>query len=225
MSGIRVLLAEDDKNLNSLVTRYLEKEGYSVYSASDGDEALDIWYEQSIDLAILDVMMPGLDGWEVLEEIRNDSDNPVIMLTARRDEEDRLHGFELGTDDYITKPFSSRELIMRVKALLKRTGKLSQKDVVELPGISIDNKAMSIKTASGEIHLSAREYEMMVYFIDNKGTALTRMQLLDRIWGYEYTGDTRVLDTTIKRLRKKLADCGDCIKTIRGVGYKFEVPE
>ncbi len=225
MSGIRILLAEDDINLNKIVTRYLEKEGYLVFSAFNGDDALDIWFDQSIDLSILDVMMPGMDGWELLEEIRRDSDNPVIMLTARRDEEDRLHGFELGTDDYITKPFSSRELLMRVKALLKRSGRLSQKDIVNLPGISLDNKAKSIKTSAGDAELSAREYDLMVYFIDNRGQALTRMQLLDRIWGYEYTGDTRVLDTTIKRLRKKLGDCGDCIKTIRGVGYKFEVNE
>jgi len=225
MSGIRILLAEDDVNLNKIITRYLEKEGYQVFSAANGDDALDIWFEQSIDLSILDVMMPGMDGWELLEEIRRDSENPVIMLTARRDEEDRLHGFELGTDDYITKPFSSRELLMRVKALLKRSGRLSQKDVVELPGIKLDNKAKSIRTSDGEAELSAREYELMVYFIDNRGQALTRMQLLDRIWGYEYTGDTRVLDTTIKRLRKKLGDCGDCIRTIRGIGYKFEVNE
>lgn len=225
MSGIRILLAEDDVNLNKIVTRYLEKEGYLVFSASNGDDALDIWFDQSIDLSILDVMMPGMDGWELLEEIRRDSENPVIMLTARRDEEDRLHGFELGTDDYITKPFSSRELLMRVKALLKRSGRLSQKDVVELPGIVLDNKAKSVKTSAGDAELSAREYELMVYFIDNRGQALTRMQLLDRIWGYEYTGDTRVLDTTIKRLRKKLGNCGDCIKTIRGIGYKFEVSE
>jgi len=225
MSGIRILLAEDDVNLNKIITRYLEKEGYQVFSAANGDDALDIWFEQSIDLSILDVMMPGMDGWELLEEIRRDSENPVIMLTARRDEEDRLHGFELGTDDYITKPFSSRELLMRVKALLKRSGRLSQKDVVELPGIKLDNKAKSVRTSDGEAELSAREYELMVYFIDNRGQALTRMQLLDRIWGYEYTGDTRVLDTTIKRLRKKLGDCGDCIRTIRGIGYKFEVNE
>jgi len=225
MSGIRILIAEDDTNLNKLITRYLEKEGYLVFSASNGDDALDIWFDQSIDLSILDVMMPGLDGWELLEEIRRDSDNPVIMLTARREEEDRLRGFELGTDDYITKPFSSRELLMRVRALLKRSGKLSQKDVVELPGITLDNKAKSITTSSGEIELSAREYELMVYFIDNRGTALTRMQILDRIWGYEYTGDTRVLDTTIKRLRKKLGECGKCIRTIRGIGYKLEIIE
>jgi len=147
------------------------------------------------------------------------------MLTARRDEEDRLHGFELGTDDYITKPFSSRELLMRVKALLKRSGRLSQKEIVELPGIKLNNKAKSIITSTGTAELSAREYELMVYFIDNRGQTLTRMQLLDRIWGYEYTGDTRVLDTTIKRLRRKLGTCGDCIKTIRGIGYKFEVSE
>lgn len=225
MNGIRILIAEDDKNLRDLITRYLENEGYLVFSAPDGDKALDVWYETSIDLAILDVMMPGTDGWEILAEIRKDSEIPVIMLTAKREEQDRLHGFDLGTDDYITKPFSSRELIMRVKALLKRSGKLSQKDKIDLPGISIDFKSKSVQTSAGRISLSSREFDLLIYFIDNNGIALTRLQLLDRIWSYEYDGDTRVLDTTIKRLRKKLGECGHCIKTLRGIGYIFEVTE
>ncbi len=223
MSGIRILIAEDDKNLRNLITKYLENEGYSVFCAEDGEKALDIWYETPVDLAILDVMMPNMDGWEVLSEIRSDGDVPVIMLTAKREEEDRLRGFDLGTDDYMTKPFSSRELVMRVRALLKRSGKLSQKLVIELPGISIDNESRTVVTASGNISLSAREFDLLLYFIDNKGKALTRMQILDRIWGFEYDGDTRVLDTTIKRLRHRLGDCGKCIKTIRGTGYLFEV--
>lgn len=223
MGGIRILVAEDDKNLRNLLTKYLEKEGYSVFSASDGEKALDVWYETPVDLAILDVMMPFSDGWEVLTEIRQDSDIPVIMLTAKREEEDRLKGFNLGTDDYMTKPFSSRELIMRVKALLKRSGKLSQNQKIELPGIVIDRDSKTVETSTGRVELSAREFDLLLYFIDNKSHALTRIQILDRIWGYEYNGDTRVLDTTIKRLRHKLGDCGKCIRTLRGTGYIFEV--
>lgn len=225
MSGIRILVAEDDTNLRNLITKYLENEGYSVFSAVDGEKALDVWYETPVDLAILDVMMPGLTGWEVLAEIREDSEIPVIMLTAKREEENRLKGFELGTDDYMTKPFSSRELVMRVKALLKRSGKLSQKTKIELPGISVDSETRLVQTSSGEVELSAREFDLLLYFIDNKSHALTRLQILDRIWGYDYNGDTRVLDTTIKRLRHKLGDCGKCIRTLRGTGYVFEVEE
>ena len=225
MSGIRILLAEDDSNLRKLIAKYLETEGYSVFSAEDGGKALDIWYETPADLAILDVMMPNATGWEVLSEIRAESNIPVIMLTAKREEGDRLKGFDLGTDDYITKPFSTRELLMRVKALLKRSGKLSQKSKIELPGITIDIDSKSVRTASRTVELSAREFELLLYFIDNKGHALTRLQILDRIWGYDYEGDTRVLDTTIKRLRHKLGDCGKCIRTLRGTGYIFEVTE
>lgn len=225
MSGIRILIAEDELNLRNLITKYLENEGYSVYAAEDGEKALDIWYETPVDLAILDVMMPNADGWEVLSEIRENSDMPVIMLTAKRDEEDRLRGFGLGTDDYITKPFSTRELIMRVKALLKRSGRLSQDTKIKLPGITVDRDSRSAKTSSGTVDLSSREFDLLLYFIDNKGHALTRLSILDRIWGYDYDGDTRVLDTTIKRLRHKLGDCGSCIRTLRGTGYIFEVEE
>lgn len=223
MNSIRILVAEDEKNIKNLIVRYLEKEGYFVYSCSDGEHALDVWYESSIDLAILDVMMPNIDGWEVLTEIRKESEIPVIMLTAKREESDRLQGFELGTDDYITKPFSPKELVMRVKALLKRTGKLSQKQVITLAGMSIDNLTKTVKTSLGETKLSAREFELLLYFVDNRGIVLSREQLLDRIWGYEYDGDPRVLDTTMKRLRHKLGDCGSYIKTMRGTGYMFEV--
>ncbi len=223
MNGIRILVAEDDTNLRNLVTKYLENEGYSVFPVEDGKRAIDTWYETPVDLAILDVMMPNTDGWEVLSEIREDSEIPVIMLTAKREEEDRLKGFDLGTDDYMTKPFSSRELVMRVKALLKRSGKLSQKSKVELPGITVDSDSKSVITSSGPVVLSAREFDLLIYFIDNKGHALNRIKILDRIWGYDYDGDTRVLDTTIKRLRHKLGECGKCIKTLRGTGYIFEV--
>ena len=225
MSGINILVAEDKNDIKNLIVKYLEKEYYKVYASCDGEQALDYWYEESIDLAILDVMMPKIDGWEVLEEIRKESDIPVIMLTAKREEGDRLQGFKLGTDDYITKPFSPKELVMRVKALLKRSGKLSYNPVITLPGISINNTTKTIKTAQSEIKLSAREFDLLIYFIDNRGIALSRDRLIERIWGYEYEGDTRVLDTTIKRLRHKLGECAGCIKTIRGTGYLFEVDE
>lgn len=222
MSGIRILVAEDEINIQKLIAKYLEKEGFTVYACSDGEEALDVWVETPVDIAILDVMMPKLNGWEVLTAIRKESDIPVIMLTAKREEADRLQGFELGTDDYITKPFSPRELIMRVKALLKRAGKQSQNQVVTASGIRINTATKTVTTKIGETKLSAREFDLLLYLIDNKGIALSRDQLLDRIWGYEYEGEPRVLDTTVKRLRHKLGECGKCIKTLRGIGYMFE---
>ncbi|MDD5017989.1 MAG: response regulator transcription factor [Eubacteriales bacterium] len=225
MSGLRILVAEDDENIKNLIVRYLEKEGFTVLAVSDGERAVDAWFEMPVDLAVLDVMMPKIDGWEVLSEIRKESDIPVIMLTAKREEADRLQGFRLGTDDYMTKPFSPRELVMRVYALLKRSGKLSQNAVVTLPGISLNKLTRSVQTGSGETKLSAREFELLVYFIDNKGIVLSRDRLLERIWGYDFDGDTRVLDTTIKRLRQKLGSCGACIKTLRGTGYMFEVDQ
>ncbi len=223
--SVRILVAEDEKSILKLVTRYLEKEGYTVYEASDGEQALDIWLDTPVDIAVLDVMIPKLDGWQVLTEIRRESDIPVIMLTARRDEADRLQGFELGTDDYMTKPFSPRELVMRVKALLKRAGKLSQSTLINLPGLKVNTQAQTAETADGDAKLSAREYALLMYLIDNKGVVLSRERLLERIWGYDYDGDTRVLDTTIKRLRSKLGACGSCIKTQRGNGYMFEVTQ
>ena len=223
MNGIRILVAEDEKNIRSLIVRYLENEGYTVFEAGDGETAADIWIDTPVDLAILDIMMPKMDGVDVLDTIRQDSDIPVIMLTAKREESDRLSGFEHGTDDYITKPFSPKELVMRVKALLKRSGKLSQNAVISFPGLSVNTQKKSVDTQDGAVSLSAREYELLLYLINNKGTALSRIQLLERIWGYEYEGSERVLDTTIKRIRHKLGDCGTYIRTLRGVGYIFEV--
>lgn len=225
MSGIRVLVAEDENNIQKLIVRYLEKEGYTVYACVDGEQALDVWYDIPIDLVILDVMMPKVDGWEVLSAIREESDIPVIMLTAKREEADRLQGFELGTDDYLTKPFSPRELVMRVKALLKRSGKQSQNHTITVSGISVDKATKTITTKNGYSKLSAREFDLLLYFIDNKGIVLSRDQLLERIWGYDYEGEPRVLDTTVKRLRHKLGECGSCIKTLRSVGYMFEVDQ
>ena len=223
MNGIRILVAEDEKNIRSLIVRYLENEGYTVFEAADGEAAVDFWIDTPVDLAILDIMMPKMDGVDVLDEIRQDSDIPVIMLTAKREEADRLAGFSHGTDDYITKPFSPRELVMRVKALLKRSGKLSQNAAITFPGLSVDTQKKLVQTKNGAVSLSAREYALLLYLIDNKGAALSRSQLLERIWGYEYEGNERVLDTTIKRIRHKLGDCGAYIRTLRGIGYMFEV--
>lgn len=223
MAGIRILIAEDESNLRKLIAMYLKNAGYNVYATEDGEKALDVFYDMPIDLAILDISMPQIDGWEVLTEIRKTSDIPVILLTAKREEIDRINGFELGTDDYVTKPFSPKELIMRVRALLKRCGKLSQDELIELNGITIDITKKTVKNKYGdELSLSAREFDLLVYFADNNGIVLTRDNLFERIWGYDTDTDTRVLDTTIKRLRKKLGDSGSCIKTIRGTGYLLE---
>lgn len=223
MAGIRILIAEDESNLRKLIAMYLKNAGYNVYATEDGEKALDVFYDMPIDLAILDISMPQIDGWEVLTEIRKTSNIPVILLTAKREEIDRINGFELGTDDYVTKPFSPKELIMRVRALLKRCGKLSQDELIELNGITIDITKKTVKTKdSDELGLSAREFDLLVYFADNNGIVLTRDNLFERIWGYDTETDTRVLDTTIKRLRKKLGDSGSCIKTIRGTGYILE---
>jgi DNA-binding response OmpR family regulator len=164
-------------------------------------------------------MMPNMNGWEVLGELRKESSVPVIMLTAKREEADRLQGFELGTDDYITKPFSTKELIMRVKALLKRSGKLSVEDKIELSGIVIGKSTRTVSIDSTPVSLAPKELDLLLYLVDNKDHVLTRIQILDRIWGYDYDGDTRVLDTTVKRLRKKMGPLGKIIKTVRGMGY------
>ncbi len=223
MSQIRVLIAEDESRLRSLIEKYLINAGFSVYAAENGEKALDFWYEAPVDLAILDITMPRMNGWEVLAQIRAESDIPIILLTAKREEIDRIHGFELGTDDYITKPFSPRELVMRVQALLKRSGKLSQKQLIQAADMVIDTASHDVQTSTGSVELSAREYDLLLYFLDNRGLLLSRTQLLERIWGYEYEGSPRVLDTTIKRLRQKLGGAGDNIKTLRGAGYRFEV--
>ncbi len=221
--AIKILLAEDEDNLRKLITMYLQKEGFTVFAAENGDRALDIFFDTQIDLAILDISMPEIDGWEVLDKIRKDNDIPVIILTAKREETDKIRGFELGTDDYITKPFSTRELVMRVQALLKRSGKLSQNDIIKLDGITIYTSKKTVVTSDGEIKLSSREFDILLYFADNLGIVLTRDKLFERIWGYENDYDSRVLNTTIKRLRHKLGEYGKCIKTVRGTGYIFEV--
>ncbi|HEY5537489.1 MAG TPA: response regulator transcription factor [Acetobacterium sp.] len=222
MKGIRILVAEDEDKLREIILKYLKKEGYEGFSAANGEEALDLWAEKQPDCIILDVTMPIMDGFEVLEEIRETDNVPVIMLTARREENDKIQGFEVGADDYVTKPFSPRELMVRIKALLKRSGVTTAVTDLKVCGISLKpgDRLMTIK--GKEISLTQKEYEVLLFFVNHQKMVLSREQMLDRIWGFDYEGDMRVVDTTIKRLRKKMEEKGECIQTVRGVGYKFQ---
>jgi DNA-binding response OmpR family regulator len=222
MKGIRILVAEDEDKLREIVLKYLRKEGYECYGAIDGEEALDLWAEKQPDCIILDVTMPKMDGFEVLEEIRQNDNVPVIMLTARREEDDKIQGFEVGADDYVTKPFSPRELMVRIKALLKRSGVATTDNKLEVCGMKLNSEEREITINNEIINLTQKEFEILSYLINHHKMVLSREQILDRIWGFEYEGDIRVVDTTIKRLRKKMAEKGECIQTIRGLGYKFK---
>lgn len=225
MYMIHILLAEDEERLRKLVAKYLHMEGYTVHEAADGRQALELFESQDIDLAILDVMMPWKDGFEVCSAIRKRSDIPVLFLTARSDEEDRIKGFTQGADDYVTKPFSTRELVARVKAILKRSGMSSPSELASFGSVVIDSEARRVLVEGEEVNFSPKEYDLLLYLHDNKNRALSREQILDRVWGYDYFGDDRVVDTVIKRLRKKLGSDGERIQTVRGVGYRFEVVE
>ncbi len=225
MLGTRILIAEDEDKLRKVIKKYLVNEGYAVFEAENGEEALEAFELNDIDLVILDVMMPVMDGWMTLKTIRKTSKVPVMMLTARTDEEDTVFGFELGADDYVAKPFRARELVARVKALLHRSGKVAATDKVKIGDLSIDLSGMRVMVGSEDIILSPKEYELLIYFINNGNQALTREQILNRIWGYDFEGDDRTVDTVVKRLRKKLNQEGDRINTVRGVGYRFELAE
>jgi DNA-binding response OmpR family regulator len=219
---IRILVAEDEEKLREIVLKYIKKEGYDGFGAVDGEAALDLWAEKKPDLIVLDVMMPKMDGFEVLEEIRQTDNVPVIMLTARREEDDKIQGFESGTDDYVTKPFSPRELMVRIKALLKRSGVATAASRLDICGMQFTPEERQLTINGETIQLTQKEYEILVYFINHQKLVLSREQILDRIWGFDYEGDIRVVDTTIKRLRKKLGEKGECIQTVRGLGYKFQ---
>lgn len=222
MYRINILLAEDEDRLRKIVAKYLKAEGYHVIEAQNGKEALDYFHIETVDLIILDVMMPETDGWLVLKKVRETSDIPVIMLTARTEEEDTLFGFKLGADDYVGKPFRTRELIARVKALLARTGnKLDQKEI-HLGDLVIQPLARRVELDGQEINLSPKEYDTLMFFIDNMNRALSREQIIVRIWGYDYDGEDRSVDTIVKRLRKKLGKTGDQIVTVRGIGYRLD---
>ncbi|MCT4660921.1 MAG: response regulator transcription factor [Tissierellales bacterium] len=214
-------MIEDESRLRKLVYDYLKKENFTLIEAEDGEIGLELFYENNIDLILLDVMLPKLDGWTVCREIRNTSRVPIIMLTARGEEIDQLFGFELGVDDYLTKPFSPKILIARIHALLKRYNKENTK--LEFGNIIIDSNAHEVSLDGLILDLSPKEYDLLLYFTQNLNIALSREQILNHVWGYDYFGDERTVDTHIKRLRLKLASESDYIKTIRGVGYKFEV--
>lgn len=210
--------------MRRLIRDFLEAEGYEVLEAADGVKALDLYYEdRTIALLILDVMMPKMDGWQVCREIRQTSTVPILMLTARSEERDELRGFELGVDEYVTKPFSPRILVARVNAILKRSGAISKEGVLCAGGIEVDSAAHIVRVDEQEIDLSIKEFELLVYFMEHPRLALTREQILNHVWNYDYFGDARTIDTHVKKLRSKLGAKGNYIKTVWGMGYKFEV--
>ena len=226
MEQIKILVVDDESRMRKLVRDFLEREGYQVLEAGDGMEAMEIFYEdKDIALIILDVMMPRMDGWQTCREIRETSEVPVIMLTARSEERDELQGFSLGVDEYISKPFSPKILVARVGALLRRTHGANVEDVISVGGIQIDKAAHQVKVDGNEIELSYKEFELLAYFAENQGIVLSREKILNNVWNYDYFGDARTIDTHVKKLRSKLGDQGNYIKTIWGMGYKFEVEE
>lgn len=224
MEKIKILIVDDESRMRKLVKDFLGREGYLVREAGDGMEALEIFYEEKdIALIILDVMMPKMDGWQTCREIRQSSQVPIIMLTARSEEHDELQGFELGVDEYISKPFSPKILVARVEAILRRSHAIGTGDVIDAGGIMIDKAAHQVKIDDTEIDLSFKEFELLAYFVENQGIALSREKILNNVWNYDYFGDARTIDTHVKKLRSKLGDKGNYIKTIWGMGYKFEV--
>ncbi|WP_099190713.1 response regulator transcription factor [Tepidibacter mesophilus] len=223
MSTKKILIADDENRMRKLVSDFLKKEGYSIIEANDGKEALDLFeQENNIDLVILDVMMPKYDGWMVCRDIRKKSGVPIIMLTARSEEFDELFGFEMGADEYVKKPFSPKILVARVNALLRRSIE-EKKDIQVFGNLKIDDNAKIVYVENQVAELSPKEYELLLYMIKNKGVALSREQILNNVWGYDYFGELRTVDTHINRLRIKLENQSDLIHTVRGIGYRFEV--
>ncbi len=223
MEQLKILVVDDEARMRKLVKDFLSVKGFSVVEASNGEEAVDIFFEQKdIVLIILDVMMPKMDGWETCKTIRKYSQVPIIMLTARSEERDELQGFDLGIDEYISKPFSPKILVARVDAILRRSNAVPA-DAVEIGGICIDKAAHQVTIDGKDIDLSYKEFELLAYFLENQGIALSREKILNNVWNYDYFGDARTIDTHVKKLRNKMGDKGDYIKTIWGMGYKFEV--
>ena len=223
MESAKILVVDDEARMRKLVKDFLSIKGFQVVEAGDGEEALDIFFEQKdIALILLDVMMPKMDGWEVLKTIRKYSQIPILMLTARGEESDELQGFNLGVDEYITKPFSPKILVARVEAILRRSGGAAQ-DVIDVGGIQIDKTAHQVSVDGKPVDLSYKEFELITYFAENQGIALSREKILNNVWNYDYFGDARTIDTHVKKLRNKLGEKGEYIKTIWGMGYKFEV--
>lgn len=219
-----ILVVDDESRMRKLIKDFLVAKGYSILEAEDGERALEVFEEskKKINLVILDVMMPKLDGWSVLRQIRQESKVPIIMLTARGEEQDELFGFELGVDEYISKPFSPKILVARVEAILKRTNQ-DKKEVKDFGGIQIDQEGRTVTVDGKEIELSLREYELLVYLVNNENIALSRDKILNNVWNYDYYGDSRTIDSHVKKIRHKLGKKGKYIKTIRGIGYKFEL--
>lgn len=226
MERIKILVVDDESRMRKLVKDFLVRENYEVIEAANGEEAVDIFFsDKDISMVLLDVMMPKMDGWQVCREIRSYSKVPIIMLTARGDEKDELLGFELGVDEYISKPFSPKILVARVNALLRRMNVLESEETLEAGGIILDQKAHQVRIGEKIIELSFKEFELLTYFVKNKGVALSRERILDNVWDYDYFGDARTIDTHVKKLRSKLGEKGEYIRTIWGMGYKFEPKE
>ena len=225
MDKLKILVVDDESRMRKLVRDFLVRQDFEVLEAGDGEEALDLFYkDKSIALIILDVMMPKMNGWEVCKEVRESSKVPIIMLTAKSDESDELMGFDLGVDEYISKPFSPKILVARVEAILRRTNKLGGASEVKKAGVIVlDKTAHEVKIDGKQIDLSFKEFELLDYFLDNQGIALSRERILNSVWNYDYFGDARTIDTHVKKLRSKLGEYGDYIKTVWGMGYKFEV--
>ena len=223
MDKIKVVVCDDESRMRKLVKDFLTREGYTVLEAADGAEALDLFYEdKDISLFILDVMMPNIDGLQVVKEIRQESKVPIIMLTAKSDERDELQGFEYGVDEYISKPFSPKILAARVNAILRRSNVLDTEDKIEAAGIVLDKAAHQVIVDGQKVELSFKEFELLTYFMENQNIALSREKILNNVWNYDYYGDARTIDTHVKKLRSKIGEKGECIKTIWGMGYKFE---
>lgn len=226
MPKLKILVVDDEDRMRKIVHDFLVRAGYEVIEAADGEKAVDIFYEnRDIALIILDVMMPKMDGWEVCREIRKESKVPIIMLTAKSDERDELKGFELGIDEYVTKPFSPRALVARVEAILRRTESSQADDRIELGGIVVDKSAHTVTVDGNPVELSFKEFELLTYFMENNGIALSREKILNNVWNYDYYGDARTIDTHVKKLRSKLGSRGELIKTVWGMGYKFDASD
>ena len=223
MQDIKIMVVDDESRMRKLVRDFLTREGYKVIEAGDGEEAVNLFYaNRDVALIILDVMMPKMDGWQTCREIRAESKVPIIMLTAKGDEQDELRGFELGVDEYISKPFSPKILVARVEAILRRSGKAEAEEMLSAGGIEINKTAHEVSVDGKKIDLSFKEFELLSYFLENQGIALSREKILNHVWNYDYFGDARTIDTHVKKLRSKLGDKGDLIHTIWGMGYKFE---
>jgi len=225
MNDLKILVVDDESRMRKLVKDFLNRAGYQVLEAGDGEEAVDVFFStKGIDLLVLDVMMPRMDGWEVVREIRKVSEVPIIMLTAKDQENDELQGFDLGVDEYISKPFSPKILVARIEAILRRT-RQQDGEVLKAGGIVLDEAAHMVTIDDKSIDLSFKEFELLSYFMKNEGRALTRENILNQVWNYDYFGDARTIDTHVKKLRNKMGSKGAYIRTIWGMGYKFEVQE